>query len=159
MFLDENLVILSYQTSWQHKSNVFLQFVSGELRLTSLVFVLQTVTQYSRSCCKSEEFVRSSTICIHSAEKDTMLKILATYFKCLQQPEHSLFKKNDLWASGIYTHCLESVEESIWWFMAFRKLDALKQSCGEYGEQAHKDLQICARIIAFVIKQWKGFSS
>lgn len=44
------------------------------------------------------------------------------------------FQKNDLWASGIYTHCLESVEESIWWFMAFRKLDALKQRCGEYGK-------------------------
>lgn len=34
MFLDENLVILSYQSSLQNKSNEFLQFVSGELQLT-----------------------------------------------------------------------------------------------------------------------------
>jgi len=42
------------------------------------------------------------------------------------------FQKNYLWAAGIYTHCLESVEESVWWFMAFRKTNALKQSYGEY---------------------------
>jgi len=35
-------------------------------------------------------------------------------------------------------HSSESVEESMWLFMAFRNMDAAKQSYGEYGKQAQK---------------------
>lgn len=55
-------------------------------------------------------------------------------------------------------HTLESVEESIGWFISFRKLP--KSRATETVESTlTKHLQTCASILAFVIKQWKGFFS
>lgn len=123
MFLDEHLVILSYQSSLQHKSNVFLQFLAGGLQLTVSIHFVDGNTIQQDSLQKGRICEKKYNLYIFCAERhhaENFGNLLEMFIAAIILA----FQKNDLWTAGIYTHCLESVEESIGWFISLRKLDA-----------------------------------
>lgn len=69
MFLDEHLVILSYQSSLQHKSNVFLQFLAGGLQLTVSIHFVDGNTIQQDSLQKGRICEKKYNLYIFCAER------------------------------------------------------------------------------------------
>lgn len=161
MFLHKkNLVIFFYQTIYHgQKTKVFLQFVFGELQLNSLAFIILTIIQY-RMLQKGRIFEKKQqyNLCIFCSERQNaegygnLLEMLIAAITFAFQT--IIFGQLEFTriAWNLWKNLYGCSWPSEMWMPQSRDMENVES-------RLKRHLQTCSNISAFVITQWKGFSS